>query len=92
MKRIIASAIATPALSFAASAAFAEPSCNVPKDKWMKEADFRKMAEGQGYVIKTFKVNKGQCYEIYGTNKEGQKVEVFFNPATPEVVKSKVED
>ena len=71
MKRIIASVIATTALSFAASAAFAEPSCNVPKDKWMKEADFKAKAEAEGYKIKRFKVNKGQCYEIYGTDKAG---------------------
>jgi hypothetical protein len=59
----------------------AEPSCNVPKDKWMPEAQFKKQAEAQGYQIKTFKVNKGQCYEIYGI-KDGKKVEHFFDPAT----------
>ena len=81
MNKIITALIATTALSFAAPAAFAEPSCNVPKDKWMKEADFRTMAEGQGYVIKTFKVNGGKCYEIYGT-KDGKKTEAWFNPET----------
>lgn len=88
MNKIIATLIATTAISFAAPAAFAEPSCKVPKDKWMKEADFRKMAEGQGYVIKTFKVNKGQCYEIYGT-KDGKKTEAWFNPETGESLGSK---
>ena len=88
MNKIIATLIATTALSFAAPAAFAEPSCTVPKDKWMKEADFRKMAEGQGYAIKTFKVNKGQCYEIYGT-RDGKKTEAWFNPETGESLGSK---
>ena len=31
--------------------------------------------------IKTFKINKGQCYEIYGT-KDGKKTEAWFNPET----------
>lgn len=82
MKKIIATLLATTTLAFAASSAFAEPSCNVPKDKWMKEADFRAMVEGQGYKIKTFKLNPGKCYEIYGTDKDGKKVEAWFNPET----------
>lgn len=61
--------------------ALAEPSCNVPKDKWMPEAAFKKMVEGQGCAIKTFKVNKGQCYEEYG-KKDGKNVEHGFNPET----------
>ena len=81
MKRIIATVLATTALSFAASAAFAEPSCDVPKEEWMKEADFKAKAEAEGYKIKTFKINKGQCYEIYGT-KDGKKTEAWFNPET----------
>ena len=47
----------------------------------MPEAAFKKSVEAQGYTIKTFKVNKGQCYEIYGM-KDGQKVEHWFDPAT----------
>ena len=82
MNKIIATLLATTTLAFAASSAFAEPSCNVPKDKWMKEADFRTMVEGQGFKIKTFKVNGGKCYEIYGTDKDGKKVEAWFNPET----------
>ncbi len=65
----------------AAGAAMAEPACSVPKDKWMPEAQFKKQVEGQGYKIKTFKVNKGNCYEVYG-EKDGKKVEHFFDPAT----------
>jgi hypothetical protein len=77
MKSIVVSA----ALLAVAGMAFAEPSCSVPKDKWMPEAQFKKQAEDQGYQIKTFKVNKGQCYEIYGV-KDGKKVEHWFDPAT----------
>ena len=82
MKKIVATIIATTTLAFTASSAFAEPSCSVPKEKWMKEADFRTMAEGQGYKIKTFKVTKNDCYEIYGFDKDGKKVEIYFNPET----------
>ena len=69
--------------------AFAGPTCNVPEDKWMKEADFKTMIEGQGYKIKTFKVSKGKCYEIYGTDKAGKKVEIYFDPSTGAPLESK---
>lgn len=75
--------LTTAALALiAASAAMAGPSCNVPKEQWMKESDFKAGLEKQGYQIKTFKVTKGNCYEIYGQDKAGKKVEIYFNPAT----------
>ena len=80
---LIAFALATSA------SAFAGPSCNVPKDQWMKESDFRAKLEQQGYQIKTFKVSKGQCYEIYGFDKSGRRVEIYFNPASGDVIESK---
>ena len=69
-------------LCLGATAAMAGPTCNVPKDQWMKEADFKAQLEKQGYQIKTFKVSKGKCYEIYGFDKDGKKVEIYFDPAT----------
>lgn len=76
-------------VSTLAGAAFAGPSCQVPKDKWMKEADFKAKLEAQGYQIKTFKVSKGECYEIYGFDKAGKKVEIYFDPATAAVLETK---
>lgn len=78
------------ALLLAASgAAMAGPSCQAPEDKWMKETDFKKKVEDQGYQIKTFKVSKGKCYEIYGFDKSGKKVEIYFDPTTAAVLETK---
>lgn len=69
--------------------AFAKDSCtNEPKSKWMSEADFKKHVEAQGYTIRKFK-QPGTCYEIYGTDKAGKKVEIYFNPVDASIVKSK---
>jgi hypothetical protein len=78
-----------PLLIALSSVAFAGPTCSVPQDKWMKEADFKKNLEAQGYQIKTFKVSKGKCYEIYGLDKAGKKVEIYFDPATGTPMESK---
>ena len=69
----------------------AETECTKePKDKWKKEEAFKKELEAT-YKIKVFKVTKGNCFEIYGWNKEKKKVEIYFNPVTGEIVKEKIE-
>jgi hypothetical protein len=78
------------AILMAGGMAHAKKSCtDQPQDKWMKEEDFRKRVEGEGYKIRKFK-QPGSCYEIYGVNKEGKDVEVYFNPVDGTVVKEKV--
>jgi len=84
MKKAIASAF----LMVLTGVAMAGPSCDVPKEKWMNEEAFKKDLAAQGYQIKTFKVSKG-CYEIYGTDKTGKRVEIYFDPATGKPVLSK---
>lgn len=59
-----------------------------PQSKWMSEADFKKKVEADGYKISKFK-QPGTCYEIYGTNSQGKKVEVYFNPVDGSIVKEK---
>ena len=67
--------------------AHAKKNCtDEPKDKWMSESEFKKKVEAEGYTIKKFK-QPGTCYEIYGTNKEGKKVEIYFNPVDGSIVK-----
>lgn len=69
--------------------AFAKKNCtDQPKDKWMSQEDFKKMAESQGYKIRKFKT-PGTCYEIYGSDKNGNDVEIYFNPVDGSIVKSK---
>ncbi len=69
--------------------AYAKKSCtDEPKSKWMSEEAFKKKVTDEGYTIRKFK-QPGTCYEIYGTNKDGKKVEVYFNPVDGSVVKAK---
>jgi hypothetical protein len=81
--------VSTLVLTLLAGSAMARPTCNQPKEQWMKEADFKAQIEKQGYDIKTFKVSKGQCYEIYGHDKSGKKVEIYFDPVTAAILEQK---
>ncbi len=76
-------------LVLACGTALAGPTCTAPEAQWIKEADFRKGVEAQGYTIKAFKVTKGRCYEIYGSDTTGKKVDIYYDPATARVLESK---
>lgn len=86
MKKIVLTLVA---LGLGSSLALAKSDCtDQPKEKWMKEEEFKKKVEAEGYKIKKFK-KPGSCYEIYGTDKDGKSVEIYFNPVDGSVVKKK---
>ncbi|MGZ5181921.1 MAG: PepSY domain-containing protein [Ramlibacter sp.] len=90
-KHRIALALATTLLAAAPLAGFAKANCKAyPKNEWMNADEARSRIEAQGYAIRKFKVD-GNCYEIYGTNKAGKKVEIYFDAKTLDVVKSEVQ-
>jgi len=69
--------------------AYAKKNCtDQPKDKWMTQEAFKKKVEAEGYKIRKFK-QPGTCYEIYGTDKDGKNVEIYFNPVDGSIVESK---
>jgi hypothetical protein len=83
-------AVLTVAAVFS-TAAFADAKCDKhPKSEWMSEADAKAKIAAQGYNIKKFKVD-GNCYEIYGTTKDGKKAEIYFDTKTIDIVKSEIE-
>ena len=78
------------ALSMFSAPAFAGAKCEKhAKNEWISEADAKTQIEAQGYKIRKFKVD-GNCYEIYGTNKEGKRAEVYFDTKTLAVVKAEI--
>ena len=90
MKTLISVAVIGAASMFSVHA-FAKADCKAyPKAEWMKEADAKGKITAQGYTIDKFKVD-GNCYEIYGKNKEGKKVEIYYDAKTLEPVKSEIE-
>jgi len=73
-------------IAMSSTLAFAGPQCTTePKAAWLPEADMKAKVSALGYKYKVFKVTSGNCYEIYGQNKNGQRVEVYFHPVTGEI-------
>lgn len=80
-------------LIFAAPMAFAGPECTTTDPaQWQDQTTFQEDLKAQGYKIKVFKVTDGNCYEIYGWDKEGRKVEIYFDPVSGKAVKTEIDD
>lgn len=70
---------------------FASADCpSYPKEEWASEDTLKEALEAEGYKIKKFKID-GNCYEIYGRNKAGKKVEIYFDMKTLAIIKAEVE-
>ncbi|MEO8312842.1 MAG: PepSY domain-containing protein [Caldimonas sp.] len=90
MKSFVSVAVLGVTCTFS-GAVLAKADCKAhPKAEWMSEADAKARIQAQGYTIGKFKVD-GNCYEIYGKNKEGKKVEIYYDAKTLEPVKTEIE-
>jgi hypothetical protein len=88
MRHIIAAPLFLAA-ALLSTAAVAAPQCTTtPRAQWLTEAAMKQKVLDQGYTIKVFQVT-GNCYEIYGKNKAGKNVEIYFDPTDGHIVKQK---
>ncbi|MCG6200067.1 PepSY domain-containing protein [Psychromonas antarctica] len=79
-------------LLFIASYSYADPQCTqMPETQWMPFATAKQQIVDQGYTIKKFKKTSTNCYELYGHDSNGKRVEIYFNPTDMSVIKEERE-
>jgi len=80
-------------LLFASPLALAsEPQCTqADKSTWQNAEQFQAKLREQGYEIKKFEITKGNCYEIYGFDKDKRKVEIYHDPVSGKAVKTEID-
>ena len=88
-KLMMATAIGAATPLSACSASMALRSVRLPEAEWQNQDTFQAQLLAQGYKINEFKVTGGNCYEIYGFDKEN-KVEIYFNPVDGSIVKKEM--
>jgi hypothetical protein len=66
-------------------AALAAEKCDVPVAEWQSRAALRTKLEADGWQVRSIKTEDG-CYEAYAVDKDGKRVEAYFNPKTFERV------
>ncbi len=90
MKRLVLTAAAVAL--FGASGAFAKDNyCDVPENEWQTQEALETKLKEEGWTIKRVKIDGG-CYEVYGMDADGKRMETYFDPKTFEVVRSEGED
>jgi hypothetical protein len=77
----------TVLLFLISSAASASPQCTrEPSAKWIAPEIIKAKISAMGHRIDVFKTTKGNCYEVYGKDKAGKNIEIYFSPMTGDIV------
>lgn len=63
---------------------------SAPRSQWLPLAEFAERGRKQGYNVVKIELS-GTCYEVYGT-RNGILYELYFNPATGDLVRVERED
>jgi hypothetical protein len=74
-----------------AGVVLADDSCNVPLSGWKPVKEIDAFARAQGWNVTRIKTEDG-CYEIRGTDRQGQRFKAKVNPATLAIVRMKTDD
>lgn len=80
--------LATLVLAVSALPAVASSDCDVPAARWQSREAVRQMAAQQGWQVERLKIDDG-CYEIRGTDAQGQRFKAKLDPETLQVLKIK---
>lgn len=88
MKIFTTLALAGSAALFSLGAFAAPPCTKAPQSQWMPQQALKDRLVKEGYTIDKFLVS-GTCYEIYGKDKAGKLVEIYFDPTDGHIVKQR---
>ena len=75
------SAAASLALTATPAAATGKMTCNAPQNQWKSLPSLEAKLKKEGWQVRKSKVDGG-CYEVYGTDPQGNRVEAYFHPVT----------
>ncbi len=92
MKNVLLASATCAFLAFGSALANAESEhCNAPENEWQPRETLQEKLEGEGWQVKRIKTEDG-CYEVYGYDKDGKRVEAYFDPKSLKMMKNKSDD
>ncbi len=74
-------ALAAAGLAAAPAAATGKMTCDAPQAQWKGIDALQAKLTKEGWQLRKAKVDGG-CYEVYGTDPEGNRVEAYFHPVS----------
>jgi hypothetical protein len=75
---VAAAALAVPATSVSATG---KMTCSAPQKQWKSLPSLEAKLKKEGWQVRKSKVDGG-CYEVYGTDPMGNRVEAYFHPVS----------
>lgn len=75
----------------AGAALASEDGCNVPMSDWQPREALQQKLEQEGWKVRSIKTEDG-CYEAYAVDKNGKRLEAYFDPKTFATLNRKSED
>jgi hypothetical protein len=83
-KHLILAAAAAAGLAVLGSSpasATGKMTCDAPQAKWKALPALEAQLRKEGWEVRKSKVDGG-CYEVYGTDPQGNRVEAYFHPVS----------
>lgn len=60
------------------------------KSEWLSQDEMALLARHRGYQFEKVKISYESCYEIYGSNREGDLVEAYFDPSNARLIRQNI--
>lgn len=80
--------VALAGLLVSSAPAWADDDCEVPAAQWQPRTAVQSMATQRGWQVERIGIDDG-CYEVRGTDAQGQRFKAKLDPQTLELVKFK---
>ena len=74
-------ALIAAGLAAAPASATGKMTCDAPKAEWKSMDTLQDKLTKEGWQLRKAKVDGG-CYEVYGTDPDGNRVEAYFHPVS----------
>ncbi len=88
MRKIVIVAAAAMTLGAAAAAqagSLGKPCTSAPETQWLPMQQLQAKVEAQGYKVQKAKI-KNACGELYTLDKNGNRVELFVDPTSGQII------
>ena len=71
--------------SLAEAGGFGKSCTSAPQSPWLSIGDLQRKVEARGYKVQKAKI-KNSCGELYATDKNGARVEIFVDPTNAAII------
>ena len=78
---VLAASLSLGLVAATPAAATGKMTCNAPQAQWKSMESLQANLVKQGWEVRKAKVDGG-CYEVYGTDPKGNRVEAYFHPVS----------